>query len=141
MLFGASTSGPAVTIQRFTPQEFVAACSGYDVTIRCEGTGVEFYPDGSISSTGGEFYIESHDSHEIVVSGYSEDVLYLSLGLLTQNGGEVYSKVNYPDMCYAFTGSNKQSFGSDDYVWEDTSGNYHLLLASNTRVTSTLNHS
>ena len=46
---------PAVTIQRFTPQEFVAACSGYDVTIRCEGTGVEFYPDGSISSTGGEF--------------------------------------------------------------------------------------
>ena len=32
MLFGASTSGPAVTIQRFTPQEYVAACGTIELT-------------------------------------------------------------------------------------------------------------
>ena len=151
MLFGASTSGPAVTIQRFTPQEFVAVCTGYNVTITCPGissSDAKFYPNGASESDGSIFSeynvisLTLHVSHDdIVVSNYRENVSSLSQELLSDFSGTIYKNETYAMMKYTLNGTTLKTFGRNDYVWEDTSGNYHLLLASNTKVTSTLNHS
>ncbi len=164
---------PAVTIQRFTPQEFVAVCT-YNVKITCPGqtsNSAQFFPLGSggqfamltvpsfrlVSFKSGLLLIPvpvitpepeqqhqvgcshslfTHSSHDIVVSGYTERVSSLSSSLLNRIGGTIYNKGTYTMMEYTLNGTTSESFGSDDYVLEDSSG-YHLLLASNTQVIST----
>ena len=115
MLFGASTSGPAVTIQRFTPQEFVAVCT-YDVTIVCPG--MEYSEARFKEDVTSEWVPLNnlHTTHDIPVSGYSENVSSLSQELFIGLGGVIFNKTNCPNIVYTIDAANSSINFDDDFI-------------------------